>query len=194
MSKKQTKRPSKSTYIARRAIALVILVLVIVVGVFVVRAGISWWRAVDDSTTRAKKEAQAAKQVEKITDCDIKKLHFKVELPEANPGAVGKGAVFKLVVSSNANQSCLLAGAKDKIGIKIVTGADEVWNSTKCLGEVDPRQLLLGKDLTFTEEITWNGTRVNDCVAGEVASEGTYKIIPVYNGSEIGDKQVYLLQ
>ena len=188
-------RPSQTTFWVRRIVALLVLAVLISLVVLIVRFAWSWMQAADDSQQRAKAQQSKEQLVTQPTACKMSNIAYKLE-PEKAENQVGAGVNFKVVLrNTKGNQPCTMNGAIDKVGVKVITGEDTVWESWKCQGKVDTQPLLLGPGMEYNTTITWNGKIVDKCKAGDMAQTGTYQAIPVLNGKEITDgKEVFTLK
>lgn len=188
-------RPSQTTFWVRRIVALLVLAVLISLVVLIVRFAWSWMQAADDSQQRAKAQQSKEQLVTQPTACKMSNIAYKLE-PEKAENQVGAGVNFKVVLrNTKGNQPCTMNGAIDKVGVKVITGEDTVWESWKCQGKVDTQTLLLGTGMEYNTTITWNGKIVDKCKAGDMAQAGTYQAIPVLNGKEITDgKKVFTLK
>lgn len=188
-------RPSQTTFWVRRIVALLVLAVLISLVVLIVRFAWSWMQAADDSQQRAKAQQSKEQLVTQPTACKMSNIAYKLE-PEKTENQVGAGVNFKVVLrNTKGNQPCTMNGAIDKVGVKVITGEDTVWESWKCQGKVDTQPLLLGTGMEYNTTITWNGKIVDKCKAGDMAQAGTYQAIPVLNGKEITDgKEVFTLK
>ncbi|WP_122819870.1 hypothetical protein [Varibaculum vaginae] len=188
-------RPSQTTFWVRRIVALLVLAILISLVVLIVRFAWSWMQAADDSQQRAKVQQNKEQLVTQPVACKMTNIAYKLE-PEKAENQVGTGVNFKVALrNTKGNQPCTMNGAIDKVGVKVVTGEDTVWESWKCQEKVDPQPLLLGTGMEYNTTITWDGKNVSKCKAGDIAQAGTYQAIPVLNGKEITEgKEVFTLK
>ncbi len=188
-------RPSQTTFWVRRLVAVLILLVLIALVVLIVKFAWSWLQAADDSQQRAQAEQTKKEVVTQPTTCNLANISYKLE-PEKSENQVGSGVNFKVVLhNTKGNQPCTMNGAIDKVGVKVITGEDTVWQSWKCQGKVDEQPLLLGTGMEYNTTLTWDGKTVSNCKAGDMAQAGTYQAIPVLNGKEITDaKAVFTLK
>lgn len=188
-------RPSQTTFWVRRLVAVLILLVLIALVVLIVKFAWSWMQAADDSQQRAQAEQAKKEVVTQPTNCNLANISYKLE-PEKTENQVGSSVNFKAVLhNTKGKQPCTMNGAIDKVGVKVITGQDTVWESWKCQGKVDEQPLLLGTGMEYDTTLTWDGKIVSNCKAGDMAQAGTYQAIPVLNGKEITDaKAVFTLK
>lgn len=188
-------RPSQTTFWVRRLVALLILAVLIALVVLIVRFAWSWMQAADDSQQRAQAEQAKKEVVTQPTTCNLANISYKLE-PEKSENQVGAGVNFKVVLhNTKGNKPCTMNGAIDKVGVKVITGQDTVWESWKCQGKVGEQPLLLGTGMEYDTTLNWDGKTRNGCEKGDMAQAGTYQAIPVLNGKEITDgKEVFTLK
>lgn len=188
-------RPSQATFWVRRLVAVLILAVLIALVTLVVRFAWSWMQAADDSKQRAQAEQAKKEVVTQPTTCKLANISYKLE-PEKTENQVGAGVNFKIVLhNTKGNQPCTMNGAIDKVGVKVITGEDTVWESWKCQGKVQEQPLLLGTGMEYDTTLKWDGKTSNGCEKGDMAQAGTYRAIPVLYGKEITDaKAVFTLK
>lgn len=188
-------RPSQATFWVRRVVALLILAILVALVVFVVRFAWAWMQAADDTQQRAQADQTTKELVTQPTTCDMNNIAYKLQ-PEKAENQVGSPVNFKIVLrNTKGDQPCTMNGASDKVGVKIVTGQDTVWQSWKCQGSAQEQPLLLGTAVEYNSTLTWDGKVRNGCDKGDLAQAGTYQAIPVLNDKEITEaKAVFTLK
>ena len=152
-------------------------------------------QAADDTQQRAQAEQTTKELVTQPTTCDMANIAYKLQ-PEKTENQVGSPVNFKIVLrNTKGDQPCTMNGASDKVGVKIVTGQDTVWQSWKCQGTAQEQPLLLGTAVEYNSTLTWDGKVRNGCDKGDIAQAGTYQAIPVLNDKEITEaKAVFTLK
>lgn len=183
--KKSSKRLPKSVYYRRRIIALFLVVLVIGGIALGVRYAFSFGAALMESTKVAKTTKAKELPAKEPGPCGINDLDLVIT--KLNSASVSVGQEVPITVELKKikeDNACFIDATQKLIGISIATGETIAWDSSSCAESEKKVPLLLGKKMSYSTEIVWDGKIYEKCKPTKVAQPGTYVITATLDGKK----------
>lgn len=195
---KAPRRPTAVTYWRRRIVLLLVLVGALCALIFgLVKGSVAtyeWFR----------EQMAAAQEAQSVTAettypspkaCDISQIAASLSLSATEPVA-GAGEEFSVTLTNNGKLACTLDGGAKQLGVLVVSGNQQIWNSVTCPVGEEGLQLLLPAGGTWTKKFTWDGRLAPAQCGGEsqVANPGTYRAQVQWGGGPISPEAVFVIQ
>lgn len=190
-------------YWVRRVLVLLVAVVVLTVAVLAVRAVASGadrapgTDTADQAGTGAEESADdgAAEVAESPADdepatepalsggpvaCDPAALTLTLTA-DAQSYPAGVEPVFAVALTNTGSAACTVDGGSGNQVVTVTSGADRIWSSADCQGEVGERLLLLDPGAQDVVPVTWDRSRSDEaCTNGLAAPRaGTYQAVAV---------------
>lgn len=132
-------------------------------------------------------EAPSTAEADSVVECTRGML---VPTVSADAATAEEGTPVKVTLdlaTVEMKEVCHLTVTPTKLGLRVVTGEEVVYDSFAC-AEDKPKSLLLGRDLTWSTSFTWDGAVHGDsCTVTGPAKPGTYVLHVVYDGEDLGN-------
>lgn len=156
----------RSVYWRRRLIVLVILALLVGGVVTLLNAIFS------GGTPSASPTAAVTGTAAPVTNCDSKDIGLTANT-DKDSYVKGEKPMMSMTITNNGTTACTFQVGTDKQKYVIMSGADLIWDSTKCQTGATPYEQKFdpGQSVT-TDAFAWGRTRSDNCTAGTPAVAG----------------------
>lgn len=198
-------------YWVRRAFVLLVAVVVLTVAVLAVRAVASGAdrapgtdatdeagsggevSAADDGAQPAEDEpAEPSAEDQAATEpalsggpvaCDPAALTLTLT-SDAQSYPAGVEPVLAVALTNTGSAACTVDGGSGNQVVTVTSGADRIWSSADCQGEVAERLLLLDPGAQDVVPVTWDRSRSDEACTGGLAAPraGTYQAVATMLG------------
>ncbi|WP_388001870.1 hypothetical protein [Georgenia deserti] len=169
----------------RRAVALLVVVLVLVGLVWGVRAAAGlateWLgdEAAEDEATEADAPAEEQTAPPQPGPCAPRDLDVTLE-PQHGSG----GTDFALTLLNARGSACLVDVGSANLAMTVHSGEDRVWASADCPSGPEEHPLLLARGDRTQTVVTWDGRRSEPGCSGDrqMGGSGTYRVETALDG------------
>lgn len=185
-------RTPKHVFWIRRAIVLLVVVVLVALIVWAVKSFMSYRDALKHQQLEQARKAAQAEQIIEPVPCDVAKLGTKV-----TPSAAGvhpkKPMSFTVEIHNKSTTTpCFMQASNKELGIEVLTGDDLMYRSQPCYAADADKKILLDADDRYTRTFSWKAVKYDaKCTAGKPLKAGTYRVHTVIDDHHFDDEAVF---